>query len=79
MRHRPGATATEKWDAGEAGCGQLIVGLNRKLAQLKAGETLEVTAHDAGAAIDIFVWCRMTGHVLLSEAHPVYVIQRNDR
>lgn len=78
MRHEHTARATARWDAGEAGCGQLIFGLQRNLGQLSPGETLEVTAHDSAAPIDLFVWCRMTGHRLLSEAHPVYLIQRND-
>ena len=69
--------ATMRWDAGETGCGQLIVGIKQRLDQLQAGEVLEVITRDAGAPIDIFVWCRMTGQRLLAEAHPVYFIQRN--
>ena len=38
----------------------------------------ELTTRDAGAPIDVFVWCRMTGHRLLEESHPLYLIQRND-
>lgn len=75
MKHRK-ENATARWDAGEAGCGQLILGLRRNLDKLKPGETLEVQARDAGAPIDIYVWCRMAGHRLISEAHPFYVIQR---
>ena len=67
---------TRRWHAGERGCAELIVGLKERLAELEPGETLEVIAPNSGASIDIFVWCRMTGHRLLSEAHPVYVIQR---
>ena len=78
MSHQQTIRATARWDAGETGCGRLIVGLKRNLQQLDAGETLEVIARDPGAPIDLFVWCRMTGHRLLSEAHPVYLIQRND-
>ena len=66
----------QRWHAGETGCAQLIVGLNERLEQLNSGEILEVISRNAGASIDIFVWCRMTGHRLLSDAHPVYVIQR---
>ena len=75
MKRQPKATA--RWDAGETGCSQLIVGLRRRLAQLDPGETLEVVARDAGAPIDLWVWCRMTGHQVIFEAHPSYVIRRN--
>jgi tRNA 2-thiouridine synthesizing protein A len=78
MQHQYTSKATARWDAGETGCSQLIVGLRRNLERLTPGETLEVVARDAGAPIDLWVWCRMTGHHLISEAHPVYVIQRND-
>ncbi len=69
--------ATTTWDAGESGCGRLIVELKQRLGQLQPGEVLEVVARDAGAPIDIFVWCRMTGHRLLADVHPTYLIQRN--
>jgi len=68
--------ATARWDAGDAGCGRLISGLRNELRRLSAGETLEVTATDAAAPIDIGVWCSMTGNPLVYETHPVYVIQR---
>jgi tRNA 2-thiouridine synthesizing protein A len=78
MEHKHTSEATARWDAGETGCSQLIVGLRRYLEQLSPGETLEVTTRDAGAPIDVWVWCRMTGHHLILEAHPRYVIRRND-
>ena len=67
-----------QWDAGETGCGQLIVGLRRQLEPLHCGASLEVNARDAGAPADLPAWCRMTGHTLISAAHPVYVIQKKD-
>jgi tRNA 2-thiouridine synthesizing protein A len=76
MVERTILNAVARWDAGETGCSQLIVGLNRRLTQLNPGDLLEVVARDMGAPIDVYVWCRMTGHRLLSEAHPVYLIQR---
>lgn len=68
--------ANARWDAGEAGCSRLIVGLRSRLEQLDEGEELEVIARDPGARTDIRVWCRMTSHRLICEAHPVYLIQR---
>ena len=76
MRDRFAPNTTMRWHAGETGCAQLIVGLKQRVTQLSSGEMLEVISLNAGASIDIFVWCRMTGNRLLSDAHPVYVIQR---
>ena len=66
-----------QWDAGETGCGQLIVGLRDQLEVLRCGASLKVIARDAGAPADLPAWCRMTGHTLVSAAHPVYVIRKN--
>ena len=66
-----------RWDAGVAGCGQLIVGLRRQLEPLHCGASLEVIARNAGAPLDLPAWCRMTGHMLVSATHPVYVIRKN--
>ena len=66
-----------QWDAGDTGCGRLIVGLRGQLEPLRCGALLEVIARDAGAPADVPAWCRMTGHTLVSASHPVYVIQKN--
>ncbi|MGD8339523.1 MAG: sulfurtransferase TusA family protein [Gammaproteobacteria bacterium] len=75
MARRESIRATTRWDAGDAGCSRLIVGVRRELERLAPGHVLEVTARDSGAKLDLFVWCRMTGHSLESEAHPIYVIR----
>lgn len=69
-------TVARSWEAGEAGCGRLIVGLKAQVAQMQAGELLRVTARDTGAPADLPAWCRMTGHALVSAEHPVYVIKK---
>jgi len=74
MNHAQQPTAS--WDAGETGCSGLIVGVRSRIGQLNEGETLEVTVRNSGASIDLWVWCRMTGHCLIAESHPRYVIQR---
>lgn len=66
----------ERWDAGEIGCGQLVVELRLRMERLAPGDELEIVANDPGAPTDLPAWCRMTGHTLLSAEHPVYVIQR---
>ena len=67
-----------QWEAGETGCGVLIVGLKREIHRIQAGELLQVTALDAGAAADIPAWCRLTGHTLTVAEHPIYVLKKRD-
>jgi len=52
------------WDAGDLGCGELVMELMLRLRALQPGEVLRLTALDPGAPADIPAWCRMTGHVL---------------
>jgi tRNA 2-thiouridine synthesizing protein A len=66
----------ERWDAGEMGCGRLVVELHARISGLKPGERMEVLARDPGAPTDLPAWCRMTGHTLVSADPPVYVIER---
>ncbi|MFZ1864471.1 MAG: sulfurtransferase TusA family protein [Polyangiales bacterium] len=65
-----------RWDAGEIGCGQLVLELRRRMLDLEPGETIEVIAQSPGAPNDLPAWCRMTGHELVSAEHPVYHIRR---
>jgi len=65
----------ERWDAGDIGCGTLVLELRRRVDQLNPGDTLEVVANDPGAPVDLPAWCRVTGHKLVSANHPVYVIE----
>ena len=78
MKDQNESNYAKRWDAGEAGCGQLILGLRRQLGSLNPGELLEVTARDAGAPADLPAWCRITGHGLTTAAHPVYVVQKKN-
>jgi tRNA 2-thiouridine synthesizing protein A len=39
---------------------------------------MKLTARDPGAPADIPAWCRMTGHILMNQTHPVYLIQRKE-
>lgn len=66
----------KQWDAGETGCGQLVVELGRRLRQMEPGDRLEVIARSPGAPTDLPAWCRMTGHRLVSAEPPVFVIER---
>lgn len=67
------------WDAGELGCGELIVKLKLLLRDdLAPGGLLRLTATDAGVREDLPSWCRLTGHPLIHAEHPQYVIQRKE-
>lgn len=72
----PPAMPDFEWDAGDMGCGDLVLELKRRLDRLRAGQILRVTARDAGAPADMPAWCRLTGHELVSGAHPTYLIRR---
>ena len=52
------------WDAGEMGCGDLVLRLRMKLKAMP-GKTLKVHATDRGAPEDLPSFCRMTGDTLV--------------
>ncbi len=72
------ASAAAEWNAGELGCGELVLELRNRLAAMKPGELFKLVALDPGAPADIPAWCRMIGHTLVSTQHPVYLIQRKE-
>ena len=67
-----------EWDAGDLGCGDLVLELRARMEPLAPGRILKLTARDPGAPADIPAWCRMTGHALVSEQHPIYLIRRKE-
>jgi tRNA 2-thiouridine synthesizing protein A len=71
--------ADETWDAGDLGCGELVLELRTRLACMQPGQVMKLIALDAGAPADLPAWCRMTGHTLVSGEHPVYLIRRKER
>ncbi len=67
-----------EWDAGDMGCGELVLELRLRLKPMKPGQILKLTARDPGAREDLPAWCRLTGHRLVWAAHPVYGIGRKE-
>ena len=65
-----------EWDAGDIGCGDLVLELRMRLRSVEPGQTLKVIARDPGAAEDLPAWCRLTGHTLVASGHPAYWIKR---
>lgn len=64
------------WDAGDMGCGDLVLELRARLRALAPGQVLEVRALDPGAPEDIPAWCGLTGNRLVRAAPPKYWIER---
>ncbi len=64
---------------GELGCGDLIYELKLQLDRADAGAKVRVVTADPGAPRDIPEWCKMTGHVLLEQDAPFYIIQVRNR
>jgi tRNA 2-thiouridine synthesizing protein A len=65
-----------EWDAGDLGCGDLVLELRLRLRAMQGGQVLRLTARDPGAPQDLPAWCGLTGHVLRRAAHPTYHIER---
>ncbi len=70
--------ADTQWDAGELGCGELVLELRLRMEAMQPGQLLQLIARDPGAPADIPAWCRMTGHTLIAAQHPVYQIRRKE-
>jgi tRNA 2-thiouridine synthesizing protein A len=70
--------ADAEWDAGELGCGDLVLELRLRMDAMQPGQLLKLIARDPGARADIPAWCRMTGHALIEQQHPLYQIRRKE-
>jgi tRNA 2-thiouridine synthesizing protein A len=70
-----------KLDAGETGCGELVMLIFQAMKKLETGQTIEVLAYDLAAETDIPAWCRSAGHSLLAqnlETYPKrFLLQKN--
>ena len=75
-RTTPDTVANVEWDAGDMGCGELVMALRLRMNDVPAGAVLKVRATDPAAPEDLPAWCRMTGHPLVAMQHPIYFIRR---
>ena len=64
------------WDAGDLGCGELLILLRGRLAAIPPGGVLRLVARDAAAPVDLPAWSRLTGNPLRAAAPPVFLIER---
>jgi tRNA 2-thiouridine synthesizing protein A len=60
-------THDDLWDAGDMGCGELIMYLRTRLRAMP-GRVLKLIARDPGAIEDIPAYCRMTRDELIHAA-----------
>ncbi|MBI1853197.1 MAG: sulfurtransferase TusA family protein [Planctomycetes bacterium] len=70
--------ADAEWDAGDMGCGELVLELRFRVRPLAPGQIFKRTARDPGAPEDLPAWCRLTGHSLERAEHPIYWIRRKE-
>jgi tRNA 2-thiouridine synthesizing protein A len=66
------------WDAGDMGCGDLVLELRLRLQAMQPGQIIKLCARDPGAPHDLPAWSRLTGHLLLRAEHPNYWIKRKE-
>jgi tRNA 2-thiouridine synthesizing protein A len=52
-------------DLGEKGCSHLLQDIADSLSTMSSGQTLLVLANDPAAPLDIRVWSKQTGNILL--------------
>lgn len=53
------------WDAGDLGCGDLVLQLHFLFADMLPGQIIRVRATDTGATHDLPAWCRLTGNAMV--------------
>lgn len=77
-QEEPALVANSIWNAGDLGCGDLVLLLRGKLKSMLPGQIIQVTALDSGAPEDIPAWCNMTGNKLVFQQHPNYFIKNKE-
>ncbi len=60
------------WDAGEMGCGELVLELRLRIRERAPHSLFHLIATDPGALEDLPAWSRMTGNRLERSEHPHY-------
>lgn len=68
----------QEWDAGDMGCGDLVLELRQRLNAMQPKQVLKLTATDLGAPVDIPAWCDLTRHQLIQTEPPCYFIRRRE-
>jgi tRNA 2-thiouridine synthesizing protein A len=66
------------WDAGDMGCGELVIHLKLRMQRMEPGQVMFLTAEDPGAVEDIPAWCGLTRNTLAHMEHPHYWITKKE-
>ena len=74
-----GLAVADEWDAGDMGCGEILIMLRSRMRKLGPGEVLKLTTRDLGAPEEMPAWCRLTGRRLVHADHPNYWIEQPPR
>ncbi len=76
-----GTVHQHEWDAGDLGCGDLLIRLRFLLQDMRPDEIIRVHATDPGAIQDLPAWCRLTGERIVEQdlQRHLYWIQRKPR
>lgn len=69
-------SVSDAWDAGDMGCGELVLHLRTRMRAMQPGQILRLIARDPGANADLPAWCGLTRHTLRAARHPTYWIER---
>jgi tRNA 2-thiouridine synthesizing protein A len=56
--------ADDEWNAGDLGCGELVLDLRKRLRAMPGG-VIKVISLDPGAIEDLPAWCRLTRNELI--------------
>ena len=76
-RHRFDPDA--RFDGGDLDCGNgLLLLIRQHIDPLQPGQLLEFTSTEISVEEDVPAWCRLTGHTLVLEQRPVYLIRRKE-
>jgi len=70
--------ASEEWNAGSMGCGELLVKLHLRMKSLQPGQIFRLISVDPAAPEEMAAWCRLTGNKLIAANHPEYWILRKE-
>ena len=65
-----------EWDAGEMGCGEVLIQLRLRFRPLQTGDIFRLITRDIAAPLEIPAWCRVTKRQLLHAEHPEYWIEQ---
>ncbi len=78
QRHVDAAAAVfaAEWDAGEMGCGEVLIQLRLRMRPLARGDVFRLLSRDIAAPVELPAWCRVTGRRLVRAEHPEYWIEQ---